>query len=52
MNGYVNNEAANAEAFTSEGYFRTGDRVIDADGYLSITGRLKDNRGGENSARD
>ena len=50
MNGYVNNEAANAEAFTSEGYFRTGDQgVIDADGYLSITGRLKEiiNRGGE-----
>jgi acyl-CoA synthetase (AMP-forming)/AMP-acid ligase II len=50
MNGYVNNEAANAEAFTSEGFFRTGDQgVIDHDGYLSITGRLKEiiNRGGE-----
>jgi oxalate---CoA ligase len=50
MNGYMNNEAANAEAFTSEGFFRTGDQgVIDADGYLTITGRLKEiiNRGGE-----
>jgi len=50
MNGYVNNEKANAEAFTTEGFFRTGDQgVIDADGYLSITGRLKEiiNRGGE-----
>ena len=50
MNGYVDNEAANAEAFTSEGFFRTGDQgVIDHDGYLSITGRLKEiiNRGGE-----
>jgi acyl-CoA synthetase (AMP-forming)/AMP-acid ligase II len=50
MRGYMNNEAANAEAFTSEGFFRTGDQgVIDADGYLTITGRLKEiiNRGGE-----
>jgi acyl-CoA synthetase (AMP-forming)/AMP-acid ligase II len=50
MNGYVNNEKANAEAFTNEGFFRTGDQgVIDADGFLSITGRLKEviNRGGE-----
>ena len=50
MNGYVNNDAANAEAFTSEGFFRTGDQgVIDNEGYLTITGRLKEiiNRGGE-----
>ena len=50
MSGYVNNAAANAEAFTSEGFFRTGDQgVIDANGYLTITGRLKEiiNRGGE-----
>jgi acyl-CoA synthetase (AMP-forming)/AMP-acid ligase II len=47
--GYENNPKANAEAF-SNGWFRTGDQgVLDADGYLSITGRLKEiiNRGGE-----
>jgi acyl-CoA synthetase (AMP-forming)/AMP-acid ligase II len=47
--GYENNPKANAEAFT-DGWFRTGDQgVIDADGYLTITGRLKEiiNRGGE-----
>jgi oxalate---CoA ligase len=49
MAGYEANEAANAEAFV-RGWFRTGDQgLIDADGYLSITGRLKEliNRGGE-----
>ena len=47
--GYENNPTANASAFTN-GWFRTGDQgVIDADGYLSLTGRLKEiiNRGGE-----
>jgi len=47
--GYVANPAANAGAFT-DGWFRTGDQgVLDADGYLTITGRLKEliNRGGE-----
>ena len=47
--GYENNPKANAEAFT-HGWFRTGDQgCLDADGYLSITGRLKEiiNRGGE-----
>ncbi len=47
--GYENNDKANAEAFV-DGWFRTGDQgVIDADGYLSLTGRLKEiiNRGGE-----
>jgi oxalate---CoA ligase len=47
--GYESNPKANAEAFTN-GWFRTGDQgVMDADGYLSITGRLKEiiNRGGE-----
>ena len=50
--GYANNPKANAEAFTN-GWFRTGDEgVIDADGYLSLTGRLKEiiNRGGEKIA--
>jgi acyl-CoA synthetase (AMP-forming)/AMP-acid ligase II len=49
MSGYENNPKANAEAFT-KGWFRTGDQgVMDADGYLTITGRLKEiiNRGGE-----
>jgi len=47
--GYEANEKANAEGFTN-GWFRTGDQgMFDADGYLSITGRLKEiiNRGGE-----
>jgi oxalate---CoA ligase len=47
--GYENNPKANAEAFT-DGWFRTGDQgMLDPDGYVSITGRLKEiiNRGGE-----
>ncbi len=47
--GYENNPKANAEAFI-EGWFRTGDQgVMDAAGYLRLTGRLKEliNRGGE-----
>ncbi len=47
--GYVANPDANAKAFTN-GWFRTGDQgVIDEDGYLRLTGRLKEliNRGGE-----
>jgi acyl-CoA synthetase (AMP-forming)/AMP-acid ligase II/thioesterase domain-containing protein/acyl carrier protein len=46
--GYRDPEA-NAQAFCG-GWFRTGDQgVMDPDGYLTITGRLKDiiNRGGE-----
>ena len=49
MSGHLDNPAANASAFTN-GWFRTGDQgVIDLDGYLAITGRLKEiiNRGGE-----
>ena len=49
MTGYRNNAAANATAFT-HGWFRTGDQgVLDAEGYLRLTGRLKEiiNRGGE-----
>jgi len=47
--GYENNPKANGEAFTN-GWFRTGDQgTMDAEGYVSITGRLKEiiNRGGE-----
>jgi acyl-CoA synthetase (AMP-forming)/AMP-acid ligase II len=50
--GYANNGKANAEAFTN-GWFRTGDQgVMDAEGYLTLTGRLKEiiNRGGEKIA--
>jgi acyl-CoA synthetase (AMP-forming)/AMP-acid ligase II len=49
MTAYENNPAANADAFYGE-WFRTGDQgTMDADGYVSITGRLKEiiNRGGE-----
>jgi oxalate---CoA ligase len=47
--GYENNPAANGEAYAN-GWFRTGDQgTMDAEGYVSITGRLKEiiNRGGE-----
>jgi acyl-CoA synthetase (AMP-forming)/AMP-acid ligase II len=47
--GYENNPEANASSFT-DGWFRTGDQgFLDKDGYLTLTGRLKEmiNRGGE-----
>ena len=47
--GYVNNPEANAKSFVN-GWFRTGDQgSFDPDGYLRISGRLKEmiNRGGE-----
>jgi len=47
--GYESNPKANEEAFVN-GWFRTGDQgVMDPEGYISITGRLKEiiNRGGE-----
>jgi oxalate---CoA ligase len=49
MHGYLNNPEANQSAFCN-GYFRTGDQgVLDENGYLMLTGRLKEliNRGGE-----
>jgi acyl-CoA synthetase (AMP-forming)/AMP-acid ligase II len=47
--GYDKNPEANSQSFT-DGWFRTGDQgKFDEDGYLKITGRLKEiiNRGGE-----
>jgi len=47
--GYWNNPKANTEAFAG-GWFHTGDQGwLDADGYLTLTGRIKEliNRGGE-----
>ncbi len=47
--GYAEAPEANSGAFIN-GWLRTGDQgVVDADGYLSLTGRLKEiiNRGGE-----
>ena len=49
VKGYENNPEANATAFFGE-WFRTGDQgMLDEQGYLSLTGRLKEmiNRGGE-----
>jgi acyl-CoA synthetase (AMP-forming)/AMP-acid ligase II len=48
IDGYENNPDANATAFV-EGWFRTGDQGIIEDGYLRLTGRIKEliNRGGE-----
>ena len=50
--GYENNPDANETAF-AHGWFHTGDQgFMDEDGYLKITGRLKEiiNRGGEKIA--
>jgi fatty-acyl-CoA synthase len=51
MKGYYNMPEATAKAIDAEGWLHTGDLgVLDADGYLAITGRHKDMiiRGGEN----
>jgi len=51
MKSYWNEEEKTAQAIDSEGWMHTGDlAVMDADGYVNITGRIKDLiiRGGEN----
>jgi cyclohexanecarboxylate-CoA ligase len=48
--GYLERPEWTADAYTDDGWYRTGDlAVIDAEGYLRLTGRVKDvvNRGGE-----
>ena len=54
MQGYWQNDAANKEVFTSDGYFKSGDLgKIDEEGYLSIVGRKKElivTAGGKNVA--
>ena len=43
MKGYYKNPKATKEVFTKDGWFRTGDLArIDEDGYVAITGRIKD----------
>lgn len=43
MAGYWRDDASNSEAFTKDGYLRTGDiAVMDADGFLTIVDRKKD----------
>ncbi len=53
--GYYRAEQHNATAFTSEGFYRTGDRIRIVDGgYVVVEGRDKDqiNRGGEKIAAE
>jgi len=43
FSGYFNRPDLNEEVFTDDGFFRTGDKGrIDEDGYVWITGRLKE----------
>ncbi|KOV60822.1 3-phosphoshikimate 1-carboxyvinyltransferase [Streptomyces sp. MMG1121] len=48
--GYLERPDLTSQAFTEDGWYRTGDlATIDTEGFLRITGRVKDvvNRGGE-----
>jgi acyl-coenzyme A synthetase/AMP-(fatty) acid ligase len=48
--GYLDRPDLTADVFTEDGWYRTGDLgIVDEDGFLHITGRVKDviNRGGE-----
>ncbi len=52
--GYINKKEKTAETIDSEGFYHTGDvGYMDKDGFLTITGRIKElliTRGGENVA--
>ncbi|MGH9124737.1 MAG: AMP-dependent synthetase/ligase [Acidimicrobiales bacterium] len=54
FSGYWHNPAATADVLSADGWFRTGDLgSIDSDGFLKITGRLKEiivTAGGKNVA--
>ena len=54
MHGYWQNDAANAEVFTEDGFFRSGDLgKLDEEGFLYIVGRKKElivTSGGKNVA--
>jgi long-chain acyl-CoA synthetase len=53
MRGYYKNETATRDAFTADGWLRTGDLGHrDADGFFFVTGRIKELiiKGGENIA--
>lgn len=54
MMGYLKNEQATIETIDKDGFIRSGDRgKFDSDGYLQITGRIKEliiTAGGENIA--
>lgn len=55
IRGYYRAEAHNARAFTADGFYRTGDLVLQlASGHLVVEGRAKDqiNRGGDKVAAE